>query len=481
MKYPVVIPYVRTQDGGQELKYTLRSLKNLTEWNGEVFIIGDREDWFRNITHIPNKTRSYSPYEDVENKVLLALRDRRIPDDFIFTNDDIYITRKTTIKNWHRGELPKEGKGYHMKAKIATRSFLISKGIENPLDFSVHAPMILNKQKRMEVHKIVKRSLRGTALLARTIYGNMFIDPKDMVKTKDKKTKTSKLMSGAVISTQYFTDELSDKFPEESKFEPNYITPVPKIIHQVWIGPLPPPQKWMVTWKAKNPDWKYMFWGNRELKNHKWKNQHLIDEYLRRYNDEVKNKFKGIDKFVSARGAVFKGEKATLFAWHVIADIIRYEILHEYGGYMPGADTQCLKSINDKWDRDFDCYTVRTGNLYEQKYHMILQALSGSEPNPQQKLMLERYHPLNSSPILASKKGSKFLAQIIDELHKLKPEELGEAVDTTGNVFMGKMIEKYNPPGLYNVDYVVKKDRVKMDRHSIHYAGTTLNSYRKGR
>ena len=29
---------------------------------------------------------------------------------------------------------------------------------------------------------------------------------------------------------------------------------IPKIIHQIWIGPKPAPTKFMDTWKEKNPE-----------------------------------------------------------------------------------------------------------------------------------------------------------------------------------------------------------------------------------
>lgn len=255
---------------------------------------------------------------------------------------------------------------------------------------------------------------------------------------------------------------------------------IEKIIHQVWIGPLPPPTKWMNTWKEKNPNWEYKLWTNKEVFSRKWKNQHLIDEYVRRY-DLTKGRKPSQDTFTSARGLVFKGEKATLFAWHVIADILRYEILYEEGGYMPGADTVCLKSIDDKFQVDFGAYTVRTGNLYVDKMNYLKGKYPNGNPSNEDRLAWDRYAYENASPILACKKGNKFVGQLVDELHKLKPEDLGEAVDTTGNVFMGKMIRKYQPKDLHQIDYIVGKDRIKMGEYSIHYSGTMKNRYGEGR
>ena len=254
-----------------------------------------------------------------------------------------------------------------------------------------------------------------------------------------------------------------------------------KIIHQVWIGPLEAPTKWLNSWKHHNPNWQYKLWGNNAVFGRKWHNQHLIDEYIRRYNEEVKNQENGKDVFRSSKGSVFRGEKATLFAWHVIADLLRYEILYEEGGYMPGADSLCLRSIDDKFTDDIELYTLRTGNLHSKRFDAYVLKYGDNKPEGQEGILYDRYRPENASPILAAKKGDPFLKNIIDELHKLKPEDLGEAVDTTGNVFMGKMIRKYKPKNLTMLDYTPRASRIRDNAHSVHYGGTTYNRYDIGR
>jgi hypothetical protein len=251
-----------------------------------------------------------------------------------------------------------------------------------------------------------------------------------------------------------------------------------KIIHQVWIGPLDPPTKWLDTWKKYNPGWKYILWDNKKVFGRKWKNQWMIDEYVRKYNEDVKGKGEdGRDIFISAQGATFRGDKATGFAWHVIADIIRYEILYEYGGFMPGADAECIKNIDYNF-KDHELYIVNTGHLFTEHR----KKLENKELTEIEKLKYERYHPLNASPVMACKKGHWFLEKIIKDLSKV--EHLGEAVDTTGNVFMGKMIEKYQPEAKvmkYLRDYGTGIKSGKEGDFSIHHSGTTNGVYHRGR
>ena len=39
---------------------------------------------------------------------------------------------------------------------------------------------------------------------------------------------------------------------------------IPKIIHQIWLGPLPPPQRWLDSWRDHHPDWDYHLWTNEK-------------------------------------------------------------------------------------------------------------------------------------------------------------------------------------------------------------------------
>ncbi|HOM19216.1 MAG TPA: galactosyltransferase-related protein, partial [Thermoguttaceae bacterium] len=45
----------------------------------------------------------------------------------------------------------------------------------------------------------------------------------------------------------------------------NIAWPIPKKIHQCWIGPLHPPKQWLQTWQTKHPDWDYHFWTEKEI------------------------------------------------------------------------------------------------------------------------------------------------------------------------------------------------------------------------
>ena len=88
---------------------------------------------------------------------------------------------------------------------------------------------------------------------------------------------------------------------------------IPKIIHQMWIGKNPNPfVKEMQDWKEKNPDYEYKLWTDDNIP--KLRNQ--------KQYDEIKQ-------------------------WCGKGDILRYELLYDYGGIYLDSDTVCVNPLDD--------------------------------------------------------------------------------------------------------------------------------------
>ena len=106
-------------------------------------------------------------------------------------------------------------------------------------------------------------------------------------------------------------------FSEYFSFNPQS---VPKIIHQIWIGPHTPPWKWInsfkIDFKNQFPDWEYRLWREEDIAQLKMLNQDL-------YQQEN----------------VFSGK----------TDILRYELLYQFGGIYIDADSEWLnnKPLNE--------------------------------------------------------------------------------------------------------------------------------------
>ena len=129
---------------------------------------------------------------------------------------------------------------------------------------------------------------------------------------------------------------------------------IPKIIHQLWIGPKPAPTKFMNTWKEKHEKlgFEYIFWNEEELKK-------------RGMTLTLKDK---IDSMEEINGK---------------ADIIRWEILEKYGGVFVDADSICIEPIDHTLMRS-NCFAgyeqerirkglIATGTMGFPPHHLIVK------------------------------------------------------------------------------------------------------------
>lgn len=92
---------------------------------------------------------------------------------------------------------------------------------------------------------------------------------------------------------------------------------IPKIIHQIWIGPKPAPIKLMNTWREKHPDFEYIFWNEKEIET-------------RGFKFECQTKIDEIEEYCGK------------------TDIMRWEILYKYGGIYIDADSFCIEKLDDE-------------------------------------------------------------------------------------------------------------------------------------
>ena len=93
---------------------------------------------------------------------------------------------------------------------------------------------------------------------------------------------------------------------------------IPKIIHQIWIGPKPRPWRLMDTFRDKHPEFQYVVWTEAEI---------------------------------AARGFVLENTEAfdrMGDSWAGKADILRWEILWRYGGIYQDADSICLEPFDEE-------------------------------------------------------------------------------------------------------------------------------------
>lgn len=215
MKYPVVIPYIHTRDCGLELKHSLRTLRNMANWNGDVYVVGDKEAWFSDKVKYIALSRTAGAYVDQVKKLLKVIE--LMPEKFISSMDDIYVTEPTKIGVYYKGELDESGKGIHARSKKFTQDILTGSGLTDLKDYECHAPMLVETDMLRETLEFIVNQPQANRLQWRSIYGNT--TDQEAVLFEDKKTKTTELMDGAIISTNFYTPELYLRFPNKSEFE----------------------------------------------------------------------------------------------------------------------------------------------------------------------------------------------------------------------------------------------------------------------
>lgn len=88
---------------------------------------------------------------------------------------------------------------------------------------------------------------------------------------------------------------------------------IPKIIHQIWLGDQSKrPDKFIQTWKDQNPTWEHKLWTDDNLPEIRCKKQ--------------------FDLCPSLPGK---------------ADILRYQLLYDQGGFFIDADSECVNPLDD--------------------------------------------------------------------------------------------------------------------------------------
>lgn len=119
------------------------------------------------------------------------------------------------------------------------------------------------------------------------------------------------------ISKKFHFDLARNLFNDHVVQSPKYSQTlrIPKIIHQIWLGsPFPERCKQLrATWLQFHPDWQYMLWTEKEIKEFGLRNAAMYD------------------------AATNWGEKS---------DIARYEILYRLGGLYVDTDFECLKPFD---------------------------------------------------------------------------------------------------------------------------------------
>ena len=136
----------------EELRYSIRSAtQNLEHEN--VWVVGGKPDWYRgNSINVPQKNGM--KYDNAKNNLRNIVASNKISDEFILMNDDFFTLKKVELKPYYSGTLRQR---LERNQKLSPNALYTNKiqttmeklealGFEDPLDYSIHIPMAMDKQ-----------------------------------------------------------------------------------------------------------------------------------------------------------------------------------------------------------------------------------------------------------------------------------------------------------------------------------------------
>jgi len=225
--------YICKEGINEELKYSIRSVvESFPESN--IWVVGGKPDWYvGNYIKVEQRESKYK--NAVENLKIISASDQ-ISESFVLMNDDFYIIKKIEkIENFHGGYLLNKinlyqklnGNSQYTRKLSGTYKKLKALGFENPLDYELHVPMIMEKEKLKTVLELLDQ------FLWRSIYGNKFevggTEMQDVkvytsgplvLKSYNLNIDSHTYLSSADSSfNNIFNKILKDKFNQKTKFE----------------------------------------------------------------------------------------------------------------------------------------------------------------------------------------------------------------------------------------------------------------------
>lgn len=215
--------YICRSGNNEELRYSIRSVLKNTEYKN-IWIVGHKPDWYVGnyipVTDIGNK------YENIQRCLDIISTVHEISEDFILMNDDFFIMNKIeSLSSYYDGTLEdrfiqhmsKFGNNQYARILATANKKLRGLGIETPLNYDIHSPMIMNRYKLKEVvnFSLAPRSFYGNI---HSIGGESISDVKLYKKQKDFDAD-SIFLSTTEESFEMVKEILMSQFPEKSKYE----------------------------------------------------------------------------------------------------------------------------------------------------------------------------------------------------------------------------------------------------------------------
>lgn len=177
------IVYVCRDGENPELRYSLRSLKNVP--HDKVWIIGGAPHWVsEQEVRVVRRPQMLSPYLSTRDHIRAACMNPDVSDPFQLWNDDFYAMRYIgSLHMYHRGPLSVAVENFGHSRLPWSRGLLETARMVDGLDmetspkfYDLHLPMVIQKEAMKAALSWASHS-RVDAVHVRTLYGNLIGGP----------------------------------------------------------------------------------------------------------------------------------------------------------------------------------------------------------------------------------------------------------------------------------------------------------------
>ncbi len=188
--YDIVIP-VKPSENNPELRYTLRSIDKYAHNINNVWLVGYAPSWVQNVEIIKTE-QTADKWLNARRNIEAACKCELISNDFVLFNDDFILTKPVTdwyrFNQYHRGTLFEKEveyipytdhnvwrEGFHFNRQLL---ILAKCRFDEPLNFELHCPIVLNKEKRLRLFERKEfrkyKTVSDPLLFQRSIYLNLY-------------------------------------------------------------------------------------------------------------------------------------------------------------------------------------------------------------------------------------------------------------------------------------------------------------------
>jgi hypothetical protein len=242
---PDVVYIIRQGEENEELRYSLRSLKNLP--HGKVFIVGYKPSWVTNVEyiHTDQPEAQLYKYQNSGNNIAVACESPDISENFLLMNDDFFIMKKIghippylyigTVEQAIKAFSKINPNSAYVQGMKSTQKMLRRLGVTRMKSYESHTPFLINKEKWLALREIRFNRFREIPFMQmRTFYGNLYKIGGFQIKTKlkvfndvkivSKNAKFSKKWNYLSTSEGSFAKHkvgkyIRARFPQKSRYE----------------------------------------------------------------------------------------------------------------------------------------------------------------------------------------------------------------------------------------------------------------------